>query len=176
MQKNVKVSVGFIHILTLTEKKGSQTTSSWSTFKKKKLWPQKSFLKVTWRQRDLTQGVLSQTCIKLPMGCHEQPELAQFTHLWLGISAITDCSSTARAGSSKGWVMCLPYVSHYGQMWLFRKEIPSWKSKAKLSGAQILYDLHKNYKWKNKNWTLKWHEYQLPANLWMYSNLLLHIL
>lgn len=139
MQKSLSVCEIYSH-LYLKRKKDNQTTSYWSIFKRN------YGLKNNFQNK---REIWSMACYpkfasKLPMRCHEQPELAPFTPLWLGMSAHTDCSSIARAVSRKGWVMCLPYVSHYAHTWLFRKETPSWQSKAKLSGAQILHDLHKN--------------------------------
>lgn len=107
--KNPKVSMGFIHILTLTEKKNAARqlptgahlrtrnyelkTNFQKWHEEREIWPKACYLKFA---------------SKLPMGCHEQPELAQFTHLWLGISANTDCSSTARAGSRYVFTICQP--------------------------------------------------------------------
>lgn len=98
--KNPKVSVRFIHTFTLRKEKGSQKTSYWSTFRRnyelqnnfqkwheeREIWPKVCYIKFA---------------SKLPVGCHGQSKLAQFTHLWLGISANTDCSSTSRAVSRK---------------------------------------------------------------------------
>lgn len=160
----------FIHIFTLREKKTTRQLPIGAYLKE--IMDSKIISK-TKERSDLRRAIpnLHQSS---PMRCHEQPELAPFTPLWLGMSAHTDCSSIARAVSRKGWVMCLPYVSHYAHTWLFRKETPSWQSKAKLSGAQILHDLHKNWKWKIKIQHLN--SISASSNLLMYSSFLLHIL
>lgn len=99
--KNLKVSVRFIHTFALREKKAARqlpTGAHLEEIMNSKIISNSNMKK---ERADLRVCNLKFTS-KLPVGCHGQPKLAQFTHLWLGISANADCSSAARAVSRKG--------------------------------------------------------------------------
>ena len=154
----------FIHIFTLAEKKATRQLPTGAYLRE--IMNSKIIFKTDIKkERTDLRHAISKLHQKNHISCHEQPELAQFTPLWLVTQANTDCSSIARAISKKGRVTCLSCVSHYSQTYLFRKEITSRQSTASLSGIQVLYDPHKKLEVKEYKFNIKILQYSFPANL-----------